>query len=290
MNPTPRVAAALFLLIGLFLSGPAAGAAERQELRLWPDLAPGEKSDDNGPRLFLLQPEARTSDSIMLVFPGGGYNGLAIDHEGWKIADYFNRKGMTAAVLKYRVPRRAGLPKHLAAWQDAQRAIRLVRSKAGAWGIDPEKIGVLGFSAGGHLTLMAATTSQTPAYPPVDELDQVPCHVNFAVPVYPAYVLDDGVDGGNQNTGHGAKLVGDFAFDARTPPMCLIHGDQDPYSPMGSVAVYGKLRTMNIPVELHIYTKIGHGFGANPTLDPANDHVGDWLNRSYEASKVFGFR
>jgi dipeptidyl aminopeptidase/acylaminoacyl peptidase len=85
-------------------------------------------------------------------------------------------------------------------------------------------------------------------------------------------------------------MVKDFAFDAKTPPMCLIHGDQDQYSAMGSVAVYHKLRTMSIPAELHIFAKTGHGFGANPTLDPKNQHVGDWLNRVYEAIKVFGFQ
>lgn len=265
-------------------------AAGKQELRLWPDLPPGEKSDADGPRLFLMQPEKKTSDSLVLVFPGGGYGGLAIDHEGWKIAEYFNRKGMTAAVLKYRVPRRAGLPKHMAAWQDAQRAVRLARSKAAEWGINPEKIGVLGFSAGGHLTLMTATTSQTAAYPAVDELDKVPCHVNFAVPVYPAYVLEDGADGPNKGKGNDSSMVKDFAFDAKTPPMCLIHGDEDGYSSMGSVAVYHKLRTLGIPAELHIFAKTGHGFGANPTLDEHNRHAGDWLNRAYEAIRALGFQ
>lgn len=193
----------------------------------------------------------------MFIFPGGAYMGLAIDHEGWKIADFFVSKGMAAAVLKYRVPWRKRLPKHMAAWQDAQRAVRVIRSNAEKWRVDSEKIGAMGFSAGGHLTLMTATTSQTPAYPPVDELDKLPCHVNFAVPVYPAYVLDDGVNGGNKGKDNDAKLVEDFAFDAKTPPMCLIHGDKDPYSAMGSVAVYHKLRTMDIPAELHIFANVG---------------------------------
>lgn len=265
-------------------------AAGKQELRLWPDLASGENSDTDSPRLFLFQPEKKTSDAFILIFPGGGYEFHAIDHEGWKIAEYFNRKGMSAAVLKYRVPSRKGLPKHMVAWQDAQRAVRLVRSTAKEWDVDPEKIGVLGFSAGGHIALMTATTSQTAAYTPIDDLDKVACHVNFAVPVYPAYVLEDGADGENKDKGNTSRMVGDFAFDAKTPPMCMIHGDEDPYSAMGSVAIYHKLRTLGIPAELHIFAKTGHGFGVNPTLDANNQHAGDWLNRVYEAIKIFGFR
>ncbi|MFT5128323.1 MAG: acetyl esterase/lipase [Rhodothermales bacterium] len=279
-----------FLLVLLLLGPGLFAGVEKQELKLWPGLAPGETTDDNGPRLFLFQPEKKTSDSLILIFPGGAYHGLAIDHEGWKIADYFNNKGMTAAVLKYRVPRRKGLPKHMAAWQDAQRAVRLARSLAKEWQVDPEQIGALGFSAGGHLTLMTATSSQTAAYQPIDDLDQVSCHINFAVPVYPAYVLEDGANGPNKQKGNDSVLVKDFAFDAKTPPMCFIHGDTDGYSPMGSVAVYRKLRTMGIPAELHVFAKTGHGFGARPTLDPKNKHAGDWLNRAYEAMKIFGFK
>lgn len=256
---------------------------------VWPSLAPGEKGDKSAPELKLYKPAEKKTDTCLIVFPGGGYYGLASDHEGTKIAQYFNEKGMTVAVLLYRVPRRDGVEKHVAAWQDAQRAIRFVRSHAVQWGINPEKIGAMGFSAGGHLTLMCATSSQTPAYEPVDELDKTPCHLNFAAPVYPAYVLEDGADGTNSNKGFDSPIVKEFAFDAKTPPMCLIHGDDDGYSSMGSVAVYTKLKKMSIPAELHIFAKVGHGFGARPTLDPQNKHVGDWLNRVYEWTKVVGF-
>jgi acetyl esterase/lipase len=211
--------------------------------------------------------------------------GLAYGHEGDKIAKYFTGKGVTVVVLKYRVPRREGIPKHMAAWQDAQRCVRVVRSRAQEWGINPDKIGIMGFSAGGHLTLMTATTSQTNSYKPIDDIDKLPCNVNFAAPVYPAYVLEDGADGPNAGKGNDSAMVGDFAFDEKTPPMCLIHGDEDVYSPMGSVAVYSKLRTMNIPAEMHIYAKIAHGFGGNPT----DDHVGDWLNRVYAWMVASGF-
>lgn len=256
-----------------------------EEFNVWPGVAPGEKEDAVKPTYEYWAPETKTSDSIMIVCPGGAYNGLAYGHEGDKIAKYFTSKGIVTVVLKYRVPRRAGLPKHMAAWQDAQRTVRIVRSRAKEWGCDPNKIGILGFSAGGHLTLMTSTTSQTNSYEPIDDIDKLPCNVNFAVPVYPAYVLEDGKDGPNSGKGNDSTMVDDFAFDAMTPPMCLIHGDEDVYSPMGSVAVYCKLRKLGIPAEMHVYAKINHGFGGNPT----DNHVGDWLNRVYAWMSVIGF-
>ncbi|MBQ9813841.1 MAG: alpha/beta hydrolase [Thermoguttaceae bacterium] len=283
MKRTITLAALALTVAAAFLCGASASAFD--EYNVWPGVAPGEKEDATKPTYEYWKPENKTSDSLMIVCPGGAYNGLAYGHEGGVIAQYFNSKGITAVVLKYRVPRREGIPKHMAAWQDAQRCVRVVRSRAEEWGIDPNKIGILGFSAGGHLTLMTATTSQTNSYEPVDEIDKLPCNVNFAVPVYPAYVLEDGVDGYNTNKGADSPMVGDFAFDEKTPPMCMIHGDADGVSPMGSVAVYAKLRKMNIPAEMHIYATIEHGFGGNPK----DDHVGDWLNRVYAWMKVVGF-
>lgn len=257
----------------------------QESFPVWPDRAPGEKEGSTTPVFELWKPEVQKTDSCLIVCPGGAYMGLAYDHEGKKIANYFNEKGRTVVILKYRVPRRKGVPKHLPAWQDAQRTVRIVRSHAKDWGINPEKIGIMGFSAGGHLTLMTSTTSQSRSYEPIDDLDKIAPHVNFAVPVYPAYVLEDGKDGGNTGKGNNSKMVDDFAFDEKTPPMCLIHGDKDPYSPMGSATIYHKLRTMDIPAELHIYAKVGHGFGANPK----DDHLGDWLNRVYAWMNFMGF-
>lgn len=259
-----------------------------ETFRLWDGPAPGEPETTPPPVIELWRPGVTSTDACIIVCPGGAYMGLAYEHEGKQVAEYFTSRGITAVVLKYRTPRRANLPKHLPAWQDAQRAIRFVRAHAEEWKIDPEKIGILGFSAGGHLTLMSATTSQTPAYEPADDLDKVSCHVNFAVPVYPAYVLEDGADGENKGKGNNSTMVDDFAFDAMTPPMCFIHGDADTISAMGSVAVYHKLREMDIPAELHIYAKVPHGYGASPYVR-GDSHVGDWLNRVYEWMKVMGF-
>ena len=271
----------LLCIAALILTSSVCSAQEK--FSIWNGPAPGEKDASTNPTLLLYQPENKTSDACLVVFPGGGYNHLAKDHEGDKIAKYFNSKGVTVAVLWYRIPRRPGVEKHRAAWQDAQRAIRFVRAHADEWKINPEKIGCLGFSAGGHLTLMTATTSQTPAYEPVDDLDKVPCYVNFAVPVYPAYVLEENADGSDAFTLE-SKIVDDFAFDAKTPPMCFIHGDSDRCPSMASAVVYAKLKSMGIPTELHIFAKTGHGFGANPK----DNHVGDWLNRVYEWMKVMG--
>ena len=263
----------------------SAGAQDFETFDLWPGVAPGEKADAQKPVYEYWKPAKKTTDACMIVCPGGAYMGLAYAHEGDKIARYFTSKGVTTVVLRYRVPRREGIPKHMAAWQDAQRCVRVVRSRAKEWGINPDKIGIMGFSAGGHLTLMTATTSLTNSYEPVDDIDKLSASVNFAAPVYPAYVLEDGADGENTGKGNDSVMVKDFAFDANTPPMCLIHGDADGYSPMGSVAVYSKLRKMNIPGELHIYAKVAHGFGGNPT----DNHVGDWLNRVYYWMQKMGY-
>ncbi|MDO5554709.1 MAG: alpha/beta hydrolase [Planctomycetia bacterium] len=255
---------------------------------VWPSTPPGDKAEqyeENGgkfykPVLEWWQPEHQTSDACLIICCGGAYMGLAYDYEGVMPRDYFLSKGITVVMLRYRIPRREGVPKHQAAWQDVQRTIRFVRSHADEWKISPEKIGVMGFSAGGHLTLMAATTSQTPAYEPVDDLDKVPCHLNFAVPIYPAYVLKDGPDGANTGKGNDSSLVDDFAFDEKTPPMCLVHGDGDPYSAMGSITVYHKLRTMNIPAEVHVFALANHAFnncGPDAPMRRYPDRVYDWL-------------
>ena len=151
--------------------------------------------------------------------------------------------------------------------------------------VHPEKIGCLGFSAGGHLTLMTAAASQTPAYLAIDELDKIPCHVNFAVPVYPAYVLAECADRPYSGTGENLKLVPELQFDSQTPPMCLIHGDADSCPAYASIAVYHKLRTMNIPAEIHIYAKVGHGFGAAR----GGDHFKAWLDRVHDWMKLMRF-
>ena len=270
----------------LFLAAMTTLALAGERVNLWPEgKIPNFEEHQSIPTYEVCVPAEKKSDSCVIVFPGGGYQGCCDQHEGIQIANFYNEKGITAVIIRYRVPRPKLVAKHVTAWQDAQRAVRIVRSKAAELGINPEKIGCTGFSAGGHLTLMTATTSQTPAYEPVDELDKVPCHVNFAIPVYPAYVLEDGSNGPNEGKGNASTMVADFAFDAKTPPMCLVHGDNDVYSPMGSVTVYHKLRTMGIPAEIHIYANVNHGFGG--VRGP--EHYKAWLDRVYAWMTVMGF-
>ena len=274
---------------------------------IWPNLAPGEKENrpnverpqtDEVPRIFDLtqpsifvyhaNPETATGQCLLLL-PGGGY-AICGYGKGHEIGPYLAERGVTVVTLKYRVPRRGGQPKHLAAFQDAQRAISFIRSRAAQWNVNPENIGVSGFSAGGHLTVMCATNGATRCYEPIDVVDQFPCHVNFAIPVYAAYLLKDGADGGNPNRGNNAMIdgrfaddciVGDFAFDEKTPPMCFIHGDVDVYSSMGAAAVYHKLRTMGIPAELHFYAKIPHAFKSFPD----QNNIATWVDRAWEWMK-----
>ena len=283
---TRSIRVALLALVILPLIASSAFAFEN--INLWPSTPPGDKPEqyqENGgryytPRIEWWRPENQTTDVCLIISCGGSYNGVAYDVEGVMPRDFFLSKGVTVCMLWYRTPRREGIPKHYAAWQDVQRAVRIARSNAKEWKIDPNKIGVMGFSAGGHLTLMAATSSETKTYEPVDEIDKLPCNINFAVPVYPAYALTDGVDNENTTGGLDAKLVDDFAFDAHTPPMCFIHGDGDGYSALASVAVYRKLREMGIPGEVHIYAYANHAFrncGPNAPIVKYPQRVLEWL-------------
>ena len=254
------------------------------EVPLWPEeRIPSRQEGQCVPFLVWHTPKTLKSTAILISVSGGSYKGNGIT--GFEVApirDYFLERGVTVVTMKYRVPRPKGMPKHVTAWQDAQRTVRLVRAEAEKRGLDPENIGFTGCSAGGHLALMVATSSQTPAYEPVDEIDALPCHVNWAVPVYPAYALADGLDQNNTKKGNDLSdaLATEFAFDAKTPPMCLVHGDADGWSPMNSVRVYHNLRTMGIPAELHVMALEPHCFMNEPTpgtpADTWKDRVWEW--------------
>ncbi len=233
---------------------------------LWPEGAmpsPQEKMDE-APFIEWHEPRGEAKDLCVIVVPGGGYKQTSTNGTAAATAADLTARGVTVAVLRYRTPRPAKpLAKHVTAWQDAQRAIRIVKSEADKRGFKPEKTGMMGFSAGAHLTLMCATSSSTNAYERIDELDDIPTSLAFAIPVYPAYVLRDGANSRNSHGGNSAEMVGDFLFDSATPPMCLVHGDADVYSAMGSAKVYHRLRTMGVPAELHIFAGIKHGFGGD---------------------------
>ena len=262
----------------------ACGAAFADvEVPLWPEgKIPSRQEKQCTPFLVWHTPKQLKSTAILISVSGGSYMGNGIT--GFEVApirDYFLARGVTVVTMKYRVPRPNGLPKHVTAWQDAQRTVRLVRAEAAKRGLDPENIGFTGCSAGGHLTLMVATSSLTPAYEPIDDVDKLPCHVNWAVPVYPAYALADGLDQNNTKKGNDLSdaLAPEFKFDAKTPPMCLMHGDADGWSPMNSVRVYHKLRTMGIPAELHVMALEPHCFMNEPTPGTPAD---TWKGRVWE--------
>ena len=241
----------------------------------------------NEPYLIWYVPEKLTTKAIQVVFPGGGYSFCNVNGEGTPVAHYLNGKGMTTVVVHYRCPphRTPGVPKHEVAWVDAQRAIRMVRSEAPARGLDPDRIGMMGFSAGGHLTLMTSTNAKTPAYEPIDDVDKLPCTVQWACPIYPAYALTDGADRPNVNGGNldDAVPVPEFSFDADTPPMCFIHGDADGWAAMNSVKCWEKLRTMGIQCDLHTLATRGHCFQIRSAPDTGSwtwlDQIWDFLSR-----------
>ncbi len=254
---------------------------------------PGFKADDfRRPYIewFAPNPECRT-DLCVLVVSGGGFN-CCCDAERLQPAiDRFVKAGYTVANLTYRTPRPQGLPVHQSAWEDAQRAVRVVRSQAAKRGFDPKKIGATGISAGSKTILLLATSSLTPAYAPVDEIDRLPCNLLFAIPQAPAYVLTDG--DGTPNTRDGdspdVKIVPDLKFDAQTCSMCLFQGGIDDYSPNGSTQIYRQLRRMKIPAELHLFADLWHGFHGDMNKGDdaaANDH---WFTRAEEYIRQMNF-
>ncbi len=260
------------------------GATIRTEKEmLWPAGKIPDPSPNHAyePYLVWFVPEKPTTKAVQVIVPGGGYGFCNFNGEGTPVAHYLNAKGMTAVVVMYRCPRPEGKPKHFSAWQDAQRAIRLVRSEAPARGLDPGRIGIMGFSAGGHLTLMTATNAKTPAYAPVDDVDKLSCKVQWACPIYPAYALTDGADAPNKTGGNddSAVPVPEFSFDADTPPMCFVHGDADVWAAMNSVKCWEKLRMMGVQCDLHTLARRGHCFQFS-----AAEGTGSftWMDRIWE--------
>ena len=172
------------------------------------------------------------------------------------------RLGFQCVNFVYRTPWPKDLPIYQTAWEDGQRAIRIVRHEAPARGLDPNRIGIMGPSAGGHLAILCATSSRVNAYYPIDDIDGESCAVQWAIPIYPAYSLTDGLENPNKHGGNdmGDALAPEFVFDPSTPPMLLMHGDGDGWSAMNSVRTWEQLRRMGIQGELHTLVKRGHCF------------------------------
>lgn len=247
----------------------ASDDARREKLTedVWPEgKMPDAQEHQCKPYLEWHFPKELKTHAIQIIYSGGSYTGNTPD--GFEVAParrYLNERGMTVVTMRYRTPRptpESALAKHTTAWQDLQRAIRIVRSKAEGYGLDPNKIGIMGSSAGGHLTLMGVTSSMHQSYSPIDDLDKLPCNVQWGIGIYPAYALTDGID--QHNTGGGneddATLVPEFSFDLKTVPMLFVHGDADGWAAMNSVKTWEKMRSMGIQSELHTLATRNHCF------------------------------
>lgn len=234
---------------------------------VWPEgKMPDAQADQCKPYIEWHIPKHLKTKAIQIIYSGGSY--MRNDPDGFEVAPdrrYLNEQGMTVVTMKYRTPRpsvESGLKKHITAWQDLQRAIRIVRSEAAARGLSADSIGIMGTSAGGHLTLMGTTSSMQKSYLPIDEIDKLPCNVQWGIAIYPAYALTDGLEENNVTGGNddSAVLAPEFNFDLQTSPMLFIHGDADGWAAMNSVKTWEKLRAMGIQSELHTLATRKHCF------------------------------
>jgi acetyl esterase/lipase len=217
------------------------------------------------PSITIYRP-ARDKDTgtAVLICPGGGYWNLYWELEGEEVAAWLNLLGMTGIILKYRVPRAPDEPKGEPArrpLQDAQRAVSLVRSKAAQWGINPEQIGMAGFSAGGHLAIATATSFEKRTYEAVDDIDKTSCRPDFAILCYSGYLKAKDKD----------ELAPGLRVPPGTPPVFLAHGGDDIISdPAHSVVMYLALKRAGVPAELHVYATAAHDFGVRPSDHPCS--------------------
>jgi acetyl esterase/lipase len=217
------------------------------------------------PTMTVYSPTGTNTGVAAVVFPGGGYNALAMDLEGTEICDWLTSRGITAVLLKYRVPtphRASPYGESMPALEDAQRTVGLVRFHAAQWQIDPHKIGVIGFSAGGHLVVAMSTHLDKRLYPTCDAADQESCRPDFAIACYPGHLWNDD---------------GNFALNpdvrtnitTNTPPTFLLQDEDDPVDNINnSLVYYIALKNAGVPVEMHLYAQGGHGFGLRHTKFP----------------------
>lgn len=265
----------------------------KQLIDVWPGEVPGESvlSDNmkqkivaeeqkNVPdRVFAVSrptltcypaPAHRANGTAVMICPGGAYNVLARSKEGTEIAAWLNSLGVHAFVLNYRVPRR-GPQFETPPLQDAQRALRIIRSRATEWQIDPTRIGVLGFSAGGHLCIHLATTAGKSAYEAIDSVDQTSCRPDFMIPIYAAYLGDPLND---------KQLNPALAITADTPPAFLAVTQDDATRGLHAALLFAELTKAGVKAEVHVYLKGGHGYGMRPSHDPVSEwavRCADWL-------------
>jgi acetyl esterase/lipase len=238
-------------------------------------------NDVSQPTMTMYAAKGRNTGVAVVVFPGGGYQFLAMDLEGTEICEWLTSRGITCVLLKYRVPDsgptmkdgRTFYPPVQTAVQDAQRTLGLVRLHAAEWHVDPRKVGVMGFSAGGHLAAAVSTRFTKRSYPPVDAADAMSCRPDFAVLVYPGHLWTPGTT---------LTLRSDIRVPANAPPTFLLHAQDDHIDPVKhSLTYYAELQKAGVPVEMHLYARGGHAFGVRPKHLPIDDWpalVEEWLH------------
>jgi len=285
------------LVVWLLVVGSGVAAEKKPVLNLWPKGLPkgarpletarvkSLKAKQTSERITYVEqpsltlyraPDKKANGCAVVICPGGGYNILAWEKEGTEIAQWFNSIGVTAVVLKYRVPRRDPDRPHREPLQDVQRAIRLVRKHAAEWNIDPQRIGILGFSAGGHLTIMAGTYWDKQTYDRVDDADSLSCRPDFMCPIYAAY-LGEGYKDDVAELGPLVRIT------AKTPPTFLAVTQDDKMRGAQSALLFVELKKAGVPAELHVYTKGGHGYGIRPSKNPASTwhhRLAEWMRAS----------
>jgi acetyl esterase/lipase len=258
----------LYLLILVFLSSTVIFAQEKELIKLWPEQVPGEseekhppvKSDNTSGNVLRITDitdpaivifpasKSNNNEAGIVVCPGGGYSKLAVDKEGYEIAEWLNTLGYSAFVLQYRVPK-----KQEGALQDVQRAIRIVRANSAKWNLIPSKLGVMGFSAGGSLSARASTMYQENTYSKIDKTDDISCRPDFAMLIYPAYL----------DKGENRSLTPELKVNELTPPTFIFQTADDRLA--NSALVYTQaLRDAKVSVELHLLPTGGHGYGMRP--------------------------
>ena len=271
-----------------------AAADQYPTIKLWPKGLPADAKPLDPDRIAKLQSE-QTAERItyvdepslilfpaplekangcgVIVFPGGGYNILAWPKEGLELAKWFNSIGVTAAVLKYRVPRRDPEKPHWEPFQDAQRAIRLMRKNAEQWQVDPTRVGVMGFSAGGHLAFMTGTHFNDKTYERVDDADDLSARPDFLCPIYAAY-LGDGYNDDRAQLGSLVKIT------SETPQTFMAVTMDDKFRGVQAALMLAEFKKANVPAEAHIYGSGGHGYGIRPSDNPVstwNHRLHDWM-------------
>lgn len=220
-----------------------------------------------------LPPQDKRNGTAVVICPGGGFSILAWDLEGTEVADWLNGLGVTAVVLKYRVPTRDHQQVLEAPVQDTQRALSITRGRAADWGLAADRIGLLGFSAGGHTAGMAAVKQGDRIYAAVDDTDKVSCRVDFAVLIYPGGLVDNAT----------GQLREEVKITKESPPMFFAHAQDDGAIAENSVLLFLALKKAGVPAELHVYDAGGHGYGLRPVPEfPVTswpDRCGDWMRR-----------